>query len=134
MDKNQLICVFGYSNKTVQTLLQIQRKYDIQSDSVLIFENVANPENIYFIFNATQIDSKKDGLQSVILHKKKQSNTYYTINALNQLIIDLNGGVLDTSYSIEWDNYPNCILLADPEMKYKVVNINLKEKVQITNY
>jgi hypothetical protein len=48
---------------------------------------------------------------TILLHRKKESNTLYTINALNALIKSLNGGVLDTNYRITWLDYKNSILL-----------------------
>jgi hypothetical protein len=48
---------------------------------------------------------------TILLHRKKESNTLYTINALNDLIKSLNDGVLDTSFTINWIDYKNCILL-----------------------
>ena len=48
---------------------------------------------------------------TILLHRKKESNTLYTINALNDLIKSLNGGVLDTSFTVNWKDYQNCILL-----------------------
>ena len=35
----------------------------------------------------------------------------YTINALNELIKKLNGGVVDTNYKVDWQHYRNCVLL-----------------------
>jgi len=48
---------------------------------------------------------------TILVHRKKESNTLYTINALNELIKKLNGGVVDTSYKVNWQHYRNCILL-----------------------
>jgi hypothetical protein len=48
---------------------------------------------------------------TILLHRKKESNTLYTINALNALIKSLNNGVLDTNYRITWLDYKNSILL-----------------------
>ncbi len=48
---------------------------------------------------------------TILLHRKKESNTLYTINALNTLIKQLNGGVLDTSFPINWQDYKNSVLL-----------------------
>ena len=48
---------------------------------------------------------------TILLHRKKESNTLYTINALNALIRELNGGVLDTNYKINWPDHRNTILL-----------------------
>ena len=48
---------------------------------------------------------------TILVHRKKESNTLYTINALNELIKKLNGGVVDTKYQVNWQHYRNCILL-----------------------
>ena len=48
---------------------------------------------------------------TILVHRKKESNTLYTINALNDLIKKLNGGVVDPTYKINWQHYNNCILL-----------------------
>ena len=52
---------------------------------------------------------------TILVHRKKQTNTLYTINALNELIKSLNNGVLDKKFSIEWNHYKNCILLIQAE-------------------
>ena len=48
---------------------------------------------------------------TILLHRKKDSNTLYTINALNDLIKELNGGILDMKYKVNWSEYRNCNLL-----------------------
>jgi hypothetical protein len=48
---------------------------------------------------------------TILVHRKKETNSLYTINAINELIKKLNGGVVDTSYRINWQHYRNCILL-----------------------
>jgi hypothetical protein len=61
-----------------------------------------------------------------MVHRKKETNTIYTINALNELIMNLNNGVLDKHYPIEWDNYKNSMLLKKPDglkvLKIEVVS------------
>jgi hypothetical protein len=48
---------------------------------------------------------------TILVHRKKETNSLYTINALNELIKSLNGGVVDTRFQINWQHYKNCILL-----------------------
>ena len=48
---------------------------------------------------------------TILLHRKKESNTLYTINALNTLIKSLNNGVLDNKFMVNWHDYKNSILL-----------------------
>jgi hypothetical protein len=49
----------------------------------------------------------------VLVHRKKETNTLYTINAINDLIKEINNGVLDKNYKIEWELYRNSILLSN---------------------
>jgi hypothetical protein len=67
---------------------------------------------------------------TILLHRKKETNTLYTINSLNLLIKTLNEGVLDTSFRINWHDYKNTVLLSQgDELKklstkiHKIVNI-----------
>ena len=48
---------------------------------------------------------------TIMVHRKKDTNTLYTINALNELIKKLNGGVVDTRFPIDWQHYRNTVLL-----------------------
>ena len=67
---------------------------------------------------------------TILVHRKKDSNTLYTINALNTLIKELNGGVLDTTYRINWPDYRNCILLTKgPALKR--VNTKLFKIIEV---
>jgi two-component SAPR family response regulator len=79
--------------------------------------------------NNTSSDSMVDN--TILVHRKKQTNTLYTINALNELIKSLNNGYLDKSYSINWDNYRNCILLVQSE-GFKKVDTKIKEIINLS--
>lgn len=62
------------------------------------------------------LEKRQDFLpDSIMVHRKKETNTIYTINALNELIINLNNGVLDKKYPIEWSRYKDMMILKKPE-------------------
>ena len=67
---------------------------------------------------------------TISLHRKKMTNTLYTINALNVLIKMLNNGVLDTSYQVDWDNYRNCMLVTNDE-GLKRIDTEVQEVIHI---
>ena len=48
---------------------------------------------------------------TISVHRKKQTNTIYTINAINKLIELKNNGVLDKSFRINWDELKNSVLV-----------------------
>jgi hypothetical protein len=64
------------------------------------------------------------------IHRKKETNTLYTINALNEAIREDNGGVLDKSFSLDWTKYQNSLLLTNDSglniiktKLYQIVNV-----------
>ena len=58
-----------------------------------------------------------------MVHRKKESNTMYTINALNRLIVDENGS-LDKSYQVDWEKHRNSVILTDGD-GYKIMKTSL---------
>jgi predicted amidohydrolase len=48
-----------------------------------------------------------------MIHRKKETNTLYTVNALNTVIRFENNGVLDKRYQIDWNRYRNSLILSD---------------------
>jgi hypothetical protein len=50
----------------------------------------------------------------------------YTINAINELIKNLNNGILDKTYKIEWELYKNSLLVSNNGV-FKVIHTELKK-------
>tara|TARA_R110001632_G_scaffold213706_1_gene340119 strand:+ start:761 stop:961 length:201 start_codon:yes stop_codon:yes gene_type:complete len=65
-----------------------------------------------------------------MVHRKKESNTIYTINALNRLIGDLNGGKEDKRYQVNWNDYRNSVILTEGE-GYKIMTTKLFRIVDV---
>ena len=68
---------------------------------------------------------------TISLHRKKHSNTLYTINALNECVKNLNNGVMDSKFVIPWENFKNMLLVTNSEglnkintRIYKIIKIN----------
>lgn len=111
MKNTQLLCTFTKKDFLATTLRNIEEAYDILNRSIFILQD-ANDENTLFCTFNTDYNADNRKLQNTILiHRKKETNTLYTINALNALIISLNNGVLDKTYKLNWENYTNSIIL-----------------------
>jgi hypothetical protein len=67
---------------------------------------------------------------TILVHRKKDTNTLYTINALNELIKSLNGGVVDTKFPIDWQHYRNCILLTQHN-ELKQLNTKIHKIIEL---
>lgn len=126
---NKLFCTFSSEDALDITLNAIQEKYKIIYNKIFILYAKSQEEYI-FTYNVDLGNVSNFLPNTILVHRKKESNTLYTINSLNRLIESLNGGVLDTNYKINWIDYANCILLTKgPELKR--VNTKLHRIVEI---
>ena len=112
---NKLFCTFTSPSAVDETISTISSKYSILFNKIFILESPDSDELVCTYNIDTGNVSSQPLPNTILLHRKKESNTLYTINALNTLIKSLNGGVLDTQYRINWYDYKNCILLTTGE-------------------
>ena len=107
---NKLFCTFTDINNLDSLLDEITSKYTIIYNKLFVLEIVDKDEYV-ITYNVDQGNVHTIPENTILVHRKKESNTLYTINALNELIKKLNGGVVDTKYQVNWQQYKNCILL-----------------------
>jgi len=107
---NKLFCTFTDIDNLDNLLEEIQSKYTIIYNKLFVLEIVGKDEFV-ITYNVDQGNVHTIPDNTILVHRKKESNTLYTINALNELIKKLNGGVVDTKYQVNWQQYRNCVLL-----------------------
>jgi hypothetical protein len=112
---NKLFCTFSPKDRLDDTLREINREYTILYKKIFVLESKDSEEFLCTYNIEIEGGPTKILPNTILLHRKKESNTLYTINALNTLIKSLNGGVLDTSYIINWNDYKNSVLLTQGE-------------------
>jgi hypothetical protein len=107
---NRLFATFTQQELIDELVYNLSSTYDIMYKKMFVL--FIKSTNEYVVtYNVEQ--GNIDGIpqNTILVHRKKESNTLYTINALNDLIRKLNDGVVDPAYRIDWQNYKNCILL-----------------------
>ena len=126
---NKLFCTFSTEEDLDTLLSTIHERYKIIYNKIFVLYSKSQDE--YMCTYNVDFGNVGAFLENTILvHRKKETNTLYTINALNTLIKELNGGVLDTSYRINWPDYRNCVLLTKgPELKR--VNTKLHKIIEL---
>jgi len=128
---NKLFCTFTLLIDLEETVTAINRKYSILFGKIFILESPQSDELICTYNIDTNNMATAPMANTILLHRKKESNTLYTINALNTLIKSLNEGFLDKNYMVNWADYKNSILLTNgPELRkldtsiHKIINLN----------
>jgi hypothetical protein len=109
--KNKLFCTFSAKDRLEYTLDMIRGEYTIMYGKIFVLESENSDE--YLCTYNIEVDESSTRIlpNTILLHRKKESNTLYTINSLNLLIKSLNEGILDTSYRVNWPDYRNTVLL-----------------------
>ena len=123
---NKLFCTFSPIEGLDNLLDTIQNDYKLSTNKVFILH--VKSTNEYVCTYNLDPSSKTFPENTILVHRKKESNTLYTINALNELIKKLNG-VVDTSYKINWMHYKNCILLTQ-QNDVKQLNTKLHKIIE----
>ena len=130
--KTQLLCTFTPRNRLDDILELIIECNDILYDKIYVFQNGNDLNQLICTYNVEYEDDyvSENIPNTISLHRKKQSNTLYTINALNEVIRELNNGVLDKRFPIPWEDYHNSLLLTNeaglnkiPTKIHTIVNI-----------
>lgn len=114
MNTTQLLCTFCTEEQLQETLNHINTAYEVAFDAIYILENTETPNSLCCTYNVVVSDvegSASVPTSTISLHRKKSTNTLYTINALNLLVAELNEGKIDKNFKIPWENYRNMILV-----------------------
>jgi len=110
MANNKLFCTFTTLEGLDKTVLEITSSYDILYKKIFVLF-IKNSNEYVCTYNVEPSSIDEILPETILVHRKKESNTLYTINALNELIKLLNGGVVDIRYKVNWQHYRNTILL-----------------------
>ena len=132
--RTQLLCTFTTREELQDTLQQIRETYHIVYNYIYVLQDKSNLDNLFITYNIdTSVKPQYPLRDTILVHRKKQSNTLYTINSLNELVKEENGGVLDKSFEIDWNKFRNSIIVTNTEgvkkistRIYEVIEFNQK--------
>ena len=111
--KTQLLCTFSKKEVLDDTINLIVKHYDIVFNKLYVLNDEGDNKMAIITYNVNYENNLDYNSVSntISIHRKKQTNTLYTINALNELIKNLNNGVLDKKFEIPRENFVNTLLV-----------------------
>ena len=120
--RTQLLATFTTKEHLDETSESIQEAYTIVFNKIYVLQNEDNTNELICTYN---VDTKEavdyNKVKGTIsLHRKKHSNTLYTINALNEVVANLNNGVIDSKFIVPWENFKNMIMVTNTEGLNKI--------------
>jgi len=124
----QLLITFTKPSKIKQVIEEIKNCYTLAFGKIYVLENVNNSNELICSYNIDSDVQIKGEIpfNTISVHRKKETNTIYTINALNYVISLFNDGKPDKNFPMPWDKYKNCILVTNQDGLKKIeTKINL---------
>ena len=131
--RTQLLATFTTKTDLDKTIEKIKGAYTIAFSKIYVLQNENNVNELICTYN---VDLEKgadynDVKGTISLHRKKHSNTLYTINALNEVIANLNNGLVDSKFIVPWENFKNTLMVTNsdglnkiPTRIYKIIKID----------
>jgi hypothetical protein len=131
IDKITLLASFITRNDLEETIKKIRDNFT-NSIKIFIFKNVDDDTKVILTYNIISDPNKLLQYSKIIpgtisLHRKKETNTMFSVNALNNIVKLENDGILDKNYIINWENYKNCILITSKGSSFLKIRIELEK-------
>lgn len=126
IDNRQLLCTFADIKSFREIIKEIKTFYSIPSAKFFVFNSVNSPKEMYITYNVISdggIELAKFP-NTISIHRKKQTNTLFTINAMNQIIKDENNGVFDKTHKVNWDYYKNSLIITG-DISIKIIPLTI---------
>jgi hypothetical protein len=128
--KKKLLCTFSSKNSFKLTIDYVASFYQIYRNRIFIYSDQNNFDNLILFYN-TENDEQKKLENTMTVHRKVQSDTFYTLDALNELVKLVNNGIADKNYQLDWENYPNRLLTTDKEKNLKQTYLEFQKTLYI---
>jgi hypothetical protein len=126
---NKLFASFTQIDNLEELIEIISTDYIINYDKLFVLY-IKSTDEYVVTYNTDSGNIGSLPSNTISVHRKKDTNTLYTINALNELIKRLNGGIVDPSFKVNWNHYKNCILLTQ-QNEFKSLNTKLYKIIEL---
>jgi len=127
--RTQLLCTFAHRKDLDLIVDYISKSYTISEKRMFVFANAEKGSELYITYNVEPDDYKKTP-NTIMIHRKKETNTLYTVNALNAIIRKSNNRVLDKKFVINWQIYDNSLMLTDGD-DVRHIHLDLYKRIDL---
>jgi hypothetical protein len=126
---NKLFCTFVRRRELEDAVERITTTYPILHNKIFVL-SITDRRDLAVTYTPDTTERLSISEDTILVHRKKHTNTLYTINAMNLIIKMNNNGVLDKTHQVDWESYKNSILLSNddelnklPTKVYKIISL-----------
>ena len=132
-----LLATFCKARNVRSTIDLITDRFEVVGNKIFVLQDESDRYKKILTYNIVKDEVVfSDVIKNTIsLHRKKEVNSLYTLNALNEVVKLQNNGVLDPKFSVEWEEFRNTLLVTykeeDGEQKLRRVDTRLISIVNV---
>jgi len=137
-----LLATFCQSKNIDEIISNIKDNFDIMGDKIFILQDKSSKHKKILTYNIKKSGNTifSDVISNTIsLHRKKETNTLYTLNALNEIVKEQNNGEVSKDFTVNWEDYRNTLLITyyddlSSKTVLKSINTSLIKIINIWGY
>jgi len=137
-----LLATFCQSKNIDEIISDIKNNFDIMGDKIFILQDKSSKHKKILTYNIKKSGNTifSDVISNTIsLHRKKETNTLYTLNALNEIVKEQNNGEVSKDFTVNWEDYRNTLLITyyddlSSKTVLKSINTSLIKIINIWGY
>ena len=130
MARTNLLCTFAHRKDLNLIIDYVKQSYTIVEKKIFVFNDADKPNDLYVTYNVDPTEDYKKTPNTILIHRKKDTNTLYTVNALNEIIKAVNNGILDKTFIINWPLYENSLMLTDGN-EVRHIHLDLYKRIDL---
>lgn len=112
-----LLATFCKARNVRTTIDLIIDNFELVGNKIFVLQDESDKFKKILTYNIVKGDTLFSNIvkNTISLHRKKDINSLYTLNALNEVIRSQNNGELDEKFSVDWEDYKNTVLVTYKE-------------------
>lgn len=113
MSNNLLLATFVRNNNVRYTVELIKNNFQLVGNKIFVLQDLSDNNKKILTYNILNNNIVFSDIinNTISLHRKQETNTLYTLNALNEIVKSENGGVLNNEYSVDWNSWRNSVVV-----------------------
>ena len=109
-----LLATFCKARDVKTTIDLVATEFEVVGGKIFVLQDESDRYKKILTYNIVKEEEVvfSDIIKNTIsLHRKKETNTLYTLNALNEVVKEQNNGNVDPKFSVNWEPHRNTLLV-----------------------
>jgi len=113
MPNNLLLATFVKSGNVRYVVELIKNNFKLAGNKIFVLQDQSDRNKKILTYNVINNNVVFSDIinNTISLHRKQETNTLYTLNALNEIVKFENDGVVSSDFAVNWQNWKDCLVV-----------------------